>query len=139
MHKSSVTPADSSAPHTNAKPRILVVEDDADQRSALAQRLRFEGYEAMFAADAPSATRLARISRPDLIILDLGLPGGDGYLVMERLRMIPALSTIPVLVLSAREATQEKERARAAGAFAYHQKPITNVALRAAIQQGLSG
>jgi two-component system OmpR family response regulator len=120
-----------------ARKRILIIEDDVDQRNALAHRLRFEGYDSVLAADVPGAVRLARINRPDLIILDLGLPGGDGYLVVERLRAMPDLAAIPILVISARDAAQEKARALSAGAYAYFQKPIANVALRSALVHGL--
>jgi two-component system OmpR family response regulator len=122
---------------TATRKRILIIEDDTDQRNALAQRLRFEGYDALHAADVPAGLRQARINKPDLIILDLGLPGGDGYLVVERLKAIPELSTIPIIVISARDATYEKTRALIAGAFAYYQKPIANVALRSALLHGL--
>jgi DNA-binding response OmpR family regulator len=124
-------------PAPSPRKRILVVEDDTDQRNALAQRLRFEGYEPVLAADVPAAVRQARVHKPDLIILDLGLPGGDGYLVVERLKAIPELATIPVLVISAREEAQEKSKALIAGAYAYYQKPIPNVALRVALAHGL--
>lgn len=129
-------PQTASHPGTH-RPRILVVEDDADQRSALAQRLRFEGYDAVFAADTPSAVRLARLQKPDLVILDLGLPGGDGYLVMERLRSLPEVAGIPVIVLSARDAAKEQPKALMSGAYAYFQKPISNGALRAALTHAL--
>lgn len=136
--RSGVQTANDSASQA-AKKRVLVIEDDQDQRSALAQRLRFEGYEASFAADAPGAVRMARVQRPDVIILDLGLPGGDGYLVMERLQAIPLLSTIPIVVLSARDATKEKPKAMLSGAVAYFQKPIANAALRAALTHAVNG
>lgn len=82
---------------------------------------------------------MARTQRPDVIILDLGLPGGDGYLVMERLQAIPLLSTIPIVVLSARDAAKEKPKAMLSGAVAYFQKPIPNAALRAALTHALNG
>ena len=121
------------------KKRILIIEDDTDQRNALAQRLRFEGYDTVLAADVPAAVRQARLTRPDMIILDLGLPGGDGYLVVERLKSMPELSAIPFLVISARDVALEKGKALKAGAFAYFQKPIANGALRSALVTGLRG
>lgn len=139
MPESHVNPPSSESAAPRPRPRVLVVEDDGDQRTALAHRLRFEGYEAVFAADAPSAVRMARTQNPDVIILDLGLPGGDGYLVLERLQAIPALSTIPVIVLSARDAVKERPRALLSGADGYFQKPITNGMLRAALTHALNG
>lgn len=119
------------------RPRILVIEDDADTRSSLGQRLRHEGSDPLFAADVPQAVSAARMKRPDLILLDLGLPGGDGYLVMERIRALPELAGIPIVVVSARDPVVERQRSLKAGAVAYFQKPIRNTELRSAIHQAL--
>jgi CheY-like chemotaxis protein len=70
-----------------------------------------------------SAISEARKQRPDLIILDLGLPAGDGFVVMERLRALTPLALIPVIVVSGRSVEGNKERARKAGAKAFVQKP----------------
>src|ERR1041384_8564987 len=98
-------------PPQSGRRLILVVEDDADQRSAFIQRLRFEGYDAIAAADVPGAVQQARVRKPELILLDIGLPGGDGYLVMERLHSMPELADIPIVMLSARDAAKERPRA----------------------------
>ena len=74
-----------------AEAKILIVDDDQDIRRLLGHRLKSEGYVPVFAGDAISAVNLARKEAPDLILLDLGLPAGDGRLVMERLRAMPAL------------------------------------------------
>ena len=130
-------PAELSGP-LKPRPRVLVVEDDADARNGLGQRLRWEGSDPVFAADVPAAIAAARIKRPDLIFLDLGLPGGDGYLVMQRLQAIPDLAGIPIVVLSARDPLVERRRAMEAGAVAYYQKPIRNNDLRAAIRDAIA-
>ncbi len=103
--------------------KILIVDDDTDIRRGLNVHLQANGYEVLFAADAMSAIAVAVKERPDLIILDIGLPAGDGYVVMERLQNYPALACIPVIVLSARDATNNKQRALDAGAYAFFQKP----------------
>ena len=82
-----------------AKKKILIVDDDADLRAALNIRLRANGYEVAFAADALSAVAQARKLTPDLILLDLGLPAGDGFSVLERLKANDSLSLIPVIVV----------------------------------------
>jgi two-component system cell cycle response regulator len=117
--------------------KILIVEDDPDVREGMHVRLRANNYETSFAADALGVINEARKQQPDLIILDLGLPGGDGFLVMERLKRLPALALIPIIVVSARDARTNRARALEAGAKAFLQKPVDNVVLLAAIRLAL--
>ena len=79
----------------------------------------------------------ARKHQPDLIILDLGLPAGDGFLVIERLKAAEALAAIPIIVVSARAGVANQERALAAGVKAFLQKPVDNGELLAVIQKTL--
>jgi DNA-binding response OmpR family regulator len=113
------------------------VEDDPDVREGLHVRLKANGYETVFAADAFSVINVARVQLPDLVILDLGLPGGDGYVVIERLKRIPALAFIPIIVVSARDVRGNEERALKAGVKAFLQKPADNAELLAAIRRAL--
>ena len=92
--------------------KILVVEDDADVRLVYHVLLKANNYDTCFAADSLAAISEARKQKPDLIILDLGLPGGDGFLVMERLRVNTHLAMIPVVVVSARDLHGTKARAQ---------------------------
>jgi two-component system, cell cycle response regulator len=124
-------------PRRTAVAKILIVEDDQDTRQLLKIRLESKGYETAFAADAVTAIQVARTERPDLILLDMGLPGGDGVVVMERLKIFPALAHIPVVVVSAREPTVTEPRATEAGAQAYVQKPIDNEELLGAVRSAL--
>ncbi len=120
-----------------AKKKILIIDDDADLRAALNIRLRANGYDTSFAGDAMTAVAVARKSEPDLILLDLGLPGGDGFVVMQRLSAIPALAIIPVIVLSARDKEANENRAAMAGAIAYLQKPYDDQTLLVEIKSAL--
>ena len=117
--------------------KILVIDDDQDLAMGLRVRLRANNFATVFATDAVSAISQAKNETPNLILLDLGLPGGDGFLVMERLNNIESLASIPVIVLSARDPQANKERALAAGAKAYFQKPVDNDELLAAIRKTL--
>ena len=103
--------------------RILIVEDDADVRLGYKVLLTAYHYDTFFAADSISAISEARKQQPDLIILDLGLPAGDGFVVLERLRTNTQLGLIPIVVVSARDIQGNKERALKAGARAFLQKP----------------
>jgi two-component system KDP operon response regulator KdpE len=105
--------------------KILIVEDDADVRLGYHVLLKANSYDTCFAADSITAISEARKHMPDLIILDLGLPAGDGFIVMERLRgpINMDLAGIPVIVVSGRDLRGNKERALKAGAKAFLQKP----------------
>lgn len=117
--------------------KILIIEDDSDLRRGLNLRLRANNYDTAFAGDAIMALSIAKKEAPDLILLDLGLPGGDGFLVLERMKNIASLACTPVIVLSARDPKANEKRALDAGAEAFFQKPIDNEALMKAIQRAL--
>ncbi|MGA3105116.1 MAG: response regulator [Terriglobales bacterium] len=106
--------------------KILIVDDDPDLRQALRLRLRANDYDTVHAVDGYSAIALAYKERPNLIILDLGLPAGDGFVVLDRLQRDDKLSTIPVIVLTARDPQSSEQRALGAGAAAFFQKPADN-------------
>jgi len=103
---------------------VLVVEDDADIARALNVRLRAAGYETDVAEDAATAVGAARRFEPDLVLLDLGLPAGTGYAVLERLRALGSLTAVPVVVLSAWDRQANEPRALAGGAAAFLSKPV---------------
>jgi DNA-binding response OmpR family regulator len=117
--------------------KILIVDDDKDLVRGLMFRLKANGYETAWAFDGYSAMSTAKKEKPDLIILDLGLPIGSGFSVMERLKSVSSLAFTPVIVLTAREIQINKERALQDGAVAFFQKPADNEALLAAIRSAL--
>jgi DNA-binding response OmpR family regulator len=121
--------------------KILIVDDDPDLRQALRLRLRANRYETVNAVDGYSAISVAYKEHPDLIILDLGLPAGDGFVVLDRLQRDDKLSTIPVIVLTARDPQGSEQRALNAGATAFFQKPADNTELleviRATLPKGM--
>ncbi len=119
------------------KPKILIIDDDNNMRVALHRRLKAAGYETAFATDGLTAMNAALKEKPDLVLLDLGLPAGDGFVVMERFQKNTKLSCVPVIVLSGREVRVNKDRALASGACAFFQKPPDNESLMAAIEQTL--
>jgi DNA-binding response OmpR family regulator len=113
--------------------KILIVEDDADVRLGYQVLLKSNQYDTCFAADAMAAISEARKQAPDLILLDLGLPAGDGFVVLERLRANMQLAMTPVIVVSARDLPGNKERALRFGAKAFLQKPWDDTELLALI------
>jgi len=120
-----------------ANAKILIVDDDTDLRQALQLRLRANHYETVHAGDGYSAIALAHKEQPNLIILDLGLPAGDGFVVLDRLQKDDKLSSIPVIVLTARDAQSSEQRALKAGATAFFQKPADNTELLEVIRATL--
>lgn len=117
--------------------KILLVDDDKDVLLALNIRLKSRGYQVAVAKDAISAVMNARREKPDLIVMDIGLPGGDGFLVMERLKSLFEFALTPVIVVSAREAQSTKEQALKSGAVAYFQKPINTNQFLLAVDRAL--
>lgn len=116
---------------------ILVVDDDPEIRQALQVRLKANGYQVNCAEDGAGAISEARKHIPDLIVLDLGLPVGDGFVVLDELRSNLNLSSIPVIVLSGRDRRANEERVLNAGAKAFLQKPVQTNEFLAVVRQTL--
>jgi len=120
-----------------ANKKILIVDDDPDVRHGMQVRLNANGYDTFFAVDALSSITEARKRNPDLIVLDLGLPAGDGFVVMDRLKTHASLAAIPIVVISARDVHANEGRALNAGAKAFLRKPVDNAELLAVIRRAL--
>ena len=118
--------------------KILLVEDDQDTVRAMGVRLKSRGYDLVVAPDAIAAIATARKEKPDVVVLDLGLPGGDGFTVMQRLKSNVDLMLVPIIVVSARDPLLNEERALKAGAEAFLQKPVENAELLTVIERALS-
>ena len=108
-----------------ADARILVVDDEPDILSVLVYHLSREGYRVTTAVNGQGALTMADAERPDLIILDLMLPGMDGYEVLQRLRRADRTNAIPVILLTARRAEDERVRGFEVGADDYITKPFS--------------
>jgi two-component system KDP operon response regulator KdpE len=106
---------------TGPSPRVLVVDDEPQIRRALGVNLRARGYQVDLAETGEQALELAARHHPDVVVLDLGLPGIDGVEVIQGLR---GWSTVPVIVLSVRESERDKVAALDAGADDYVTKPF---------------
>jgi DNA-binding response OmpR family regulator len=119
------------------QPKILIVDDDPNLRRALKIRLEANHYNTVQASDGYAAMAAAQRENPNLIILDLGLPAGDGFVVLKRLKDSNALSSIPVIVLTARDPQSNQEKTLQAGATAFFQKPADNGELLAVIRATL--
>jgi DNA-binding response OmpR family regulator len=118
---------------------VLLVDDDEDLLVALAAPLRRRGFDVAVATDAVTAVSTAVKQPPDVIVLDIGLPGGDGLMVMQRLHSLPQLAGVPVIVVSGRDPERNRAAALAAGAAAYFVKPVASDALSTAVVDALLG
>ena len=104
--------------------RILVVDDNQDNNEIIAPRLRFRGYEILEASDGEQALALVRESAPDLLLLDVMLPDIDGYEISRRIKGATDLPFIPIILVTARDSTQDKVAGLDAGADDYLTKPL---------------
>jgi two-component system, cell cycle response regulator DivK len=104
--------------------RLLLVEDNELNRDMLGRRLRRRGHEVLLAADGQQGVDLARAERPALILLDLSLPGLDGWEAARRLKAAPETRATPILALTAHAMAGDRERALAAGCDDYDTKPV---------------
>ncbi len=105
--------------------QILVVDDEPDILSVLVYHLSREGYRVTTAVNGQGALTTAQVERPDLIILDLMLPGMDGYEVLQRLRKADRTESIPVILLTARREEEERVKGFEVGADDYITKPFS--------------
>jgi DNA-binding response OmpR family regulator len=115
--------------------KVLIIEDDHDVRLGYHILLKANHYDTFLAADGVAAISEALKHRPDVTILDIGLPGGDGFTVLDTFRTSTFLSALPVIVVSGREQHVTRERALKAGARAYLQKPWNDYELLATIRR----
>src|SRR4030042_4984270 len=118
-----------------AKQTILVVDDEQDMAKALKARLKANGYQVVFASDTVQAFTIANQENPDLILLDIMIPGGGGFVVAERLKQSAATHHIPIIFLTGIPGGEE--RAYKLGASAYVMKPYQPEELMETIHRAL--
>jgi len=113
--------------------RILIVDDERQNRQLLEVLLLADGYELDTAGSAEEALAAVKRQRPDLILLDIMMPGMDGYQVVARLKADPHTASIPVVMLSALDDRSSRSHGLTAGAAAFLSKPVDRHALREAV------
>ena len=115
--------------------KILLVEDNEMNRDMLGQRLIRRGFEVTFAADGNEAIETAGSENPELVLMDLSLPGMDGWEATRRLKANDLTSHIPVVALTANAMREDRDSAVAAGCDGYQTKPIDFANLLTTIDQ----
>jgi CheY-like chemotaxis protein len=104
--------------------KILIIEDTENNRVLLTRRLKPRGYDIITAEDAEKGLPLVEGERPDLILMDVGLPGINGWDATRQLKSNPATKHVPVIALTAHAMDGDREKAMAAGCDEYEIKPI---------------
>ena len=114
--------------------KILLVEDNELNRDMLSRRLQRRGYQIVSAVDGEQGVSLAATERPDLIIMDIGLPGLNGWEATRRIRQNQAIANVPIIALTAHAMSGDRERTIEAGCDEYETKPVDLAALLAKME-----
>jgi len=117
---------------------VLVIEDEADVRNFASRVLELEGYRILRAEGGDGGLRLMRENRVALVLLDLRLPGDDGWSVLAQMQSEPGLSAIPVIVFTGSAAESQRDQALAVGATDYLVKPMSAASLRETVARILN-
>jgi len=117
-----------------ARPRILIVDDDPRLLHVVSMYLTIEGYDVTTAADGEEGLAAMEAARPDLVILDVMMPGMDGLEACRRIKRDPSTRSIPVLMFTALSREDDIEAGRTAGADRFINKPFSLIGLEAVIK-----
>jgi two-component system, cell cycle response regulator DivK len=120
-------------------PRLLLVEDNEENRDGLSRHLRRKGFEVLLAVDGRQGVEAARAGAPDLILMDMSLPVLDGWEATRQLKAAPETRHIPVIALTAHAMAGDREKALQAGCDEYDTKPVEIARLLGKIQALLGG
>jgi CheY-like chemotaxis protein len=130
-------PSSSMPPTYRASPRrrILVVDDNVDAAQSLELLLRQMGHDVQVAHDGHAALEAARMNRPQVVLLDIGMPGVDGYHVVERLRSDPTFARVPFVAVTGYDGDGPRSRSREAGFVEHLVKPVSVETLRDVLER----
>jgi len=120
-------------------PKILLVEDNEMNRDMLSRRLARRGYEVVVAVDGEAGVRMAQSEAPELILMDMSLPGLDGWDATRQIKADPATRAVPVIALTAHAMAGDREKSLAAGCDDFDTKPVDFERLLGKIQALLGG
>jgi two-component system, chemotaxis family, CheB/CheR fusion protein len=133
---SPAAPAEAEAPVlAMSRKRILVVDDNADAAELLVMLLKMDGHDVMMVHDGPAALQVASAFSPEVVLLDLGLPGMDGYEIARGLRQIPALASTALVAVTGYGRDEDRQRSRKAGFDHHLVKPVDMDTLRRVLQR----
>ena len=116
-------------------PRILLVDDNAENRRFLSRRLERRGFEVLVAHDGAAAVEMAKAEKPDLVLMDMNMPKVDGWEATRQIKAAPESAATPVIGLTAHALEGDRDRAIEAGCADYHTKPVEFEKLMEQIEQ----
>ena len=116
---------------------VLIIEDEAEVRNFASRVLELEGHRVLQAENSDEGMELVRKGGISLVLLDLKLPGRDGWVVLKQMKGEPELLAIPVIVFTASAGVSQRDRALSMGAADYLVKPLSVARLRKAVARGL--
>jgi DNA-binding response OmpR family regulator len=117
--------------------KILVAEDDPALLDSIRIRLASDGYEVLCSHDAYQAVAMVSQMQPDMLILDIHMPAGDGFSVQDRIRRMPHVGTIPILYMTGDRSRQMLAKVRDIGALSLLRKPFDSLELLQVVRQTL--
>jgi PAS domain S-box-containing protein len=132
----AIAPSSGALVQSAVRRRVLVVDDNVDAADSIADVLRLYGHEVRCAYDGPGALEAARSYGPDVVVLDIGLPGMDGYEVATRLRQMSAFSAIPIIAVTGYGQTEDRAQSEAAGFDRHLTKPVDLEELQEVVSGG---
>jgi CheY-like chemotaxis protein len=115
-------------------PKILIVEDNQDNRESLSRLLEGKGFEVLLAGDGKVGVAMAQSEKPDLVLMDMNMPEVDGWEATRQIKAAAESQNLPVIALTAHAMSGDRERALAAGCSVYHTKPVDLPTLLAQIE-----
>lgn len=118
--------------------KILLVEDDEMNRDMISRQLKWERFQVILACDGLEAVQMAQSERPDIILMDMGLPVLTGWQATARIKSSPELQSIPIIALTAFAMVEDREKSLSAGCDAFETKPVNFPRLFALIQRLLA-
>lgn len=124
-------------PEAQSAPRVLVVDDEPIILRLILVNLRLEGFDVVGCSSGEDALREAAERTPDVVVLDVVLPGIDGFEVCRRLRTAPETADVPVVMVTAQAQDEDRERGYALGVFEYVTKPFEPPALIGIVRAAL--
>jgi two-component system cell cycle response regulator DivK len=119
--------------------RVLIIEDNPANLKLTSLLMRHAGHSVLIAVDAETGLMMARAEQPDLILMDVQLPGMDGFTATSLLKMDPSTLAIPIIALTSMAMKEDREKSMAAGCDGYIAKPLRYQELFAAVDALLSG